>query len=62
MSYGGPVNDDVRSPGTPGPLSQAPGSQQSLDASDPGRGFLRSFPYFTHDVNIYLPLRLNPRV
>ncbi|KAF5275006.1 hypothetical protein FQA39_LY06943 [Lamprigera yunnana] len=35
MSYGGPVNDDVRSPGTPGPLSQAPGSQQSLDASDP---------------------------
>ncbi|XP_068893447.1 homeobox protein homothorax isoform X2 [Tenebrio molitor] len=35
LSYGGPVNDDVRSPGTPGPLSQAPASQQSLDASDP---------------------------
>lgn len=36
LSYGGPVNDDVRSPGTPGPLSQPPASQQSLDASDPG--------------------------
>lgn len=39
LSYGGPVNDDVRSPGsggTPGPLSQAPASQQSLDSSDPG--------------------------
>ncbi|XP_057656923.1 homeobox protein homothorax isoform X2 [Diorhabda carinulata] len=35
LSYGGPVNDDVRSPGTPGPLSQPPASQQSLDASDP---------------------------
>ncbi|XP_044731113.1 homeobox protein homothorax isoform X2 [Chrysoperla carnea] len=39
LSYGGPgVNDDVRSPGsggTPGPLSQAPASQQSLDNSDP---------------------------
>ncbi|XP_044745542.1 homeobox protein homothorax isoform X2 [Coccinella septempunctata] len=34
LSYGGPVNDDVRSPGTPGPLSQPPASQQSLDASD----------------------------
>lgn len=30
------MNDDVRSPGTPGPLSQPPASQQSLDASDPG--------------------------
>ncbi|VEN48471.1 unnamed protein product [Callosobruchus maculatus] len=38
LSYGGgPVNDDVRSPGTPGPLSQPPASQQSLDASDPGQ-------------------------
>lgn len=34
LSYGGHVNDDVRSPGTPGPLSQQPASQQSLDASD----------------------------
>lgn len=33
------MNDDVRSPGsggTPGPLSQPPASQQSLDTSDPG--------------------------
>lgn len=39
-AYGGPVNDDVRSPGsggTPGPLSQPPASQQSLDNSDPGK-------------------------
>lgn len=39
LSYGGPVNDDVRSPGsggTPGPLSQPPpGAQPSLDGSDP---------------------------
>lgn len=38
LSYG-PGNDDVRSPGsggTPGPLSQPPGSQQSVDANDPG--------------------------
>ncbi|KAK9877619.1 hypothetical protein WA026_019289 [Henosepilachna vigintioctopunctata] len=34
LSYGGPVNDDVRPTGTPGPLSQPPASQQSLDASD----------------------------
>ncbi|KAK6638938.1 hypothetical protein RUM43_007208 [Polyplax serrata] len=37
LSYG-PGNDDVRSPGsggTPGPLSQPPGSQQSVD-TDPG--------------------------
>ncbi|XP_071054236.1 homeobox protein homothorax isoform X2 [Onthophagus taurus] len=37
LSYGGPVNDDVRSPGTPGPLSQPPASQQSIDGSDPGK-------------------------
>ncbi|GLH06913.1 Homeobox protein homothorax [Gryllus bimaculatus] len=39
LSYPGPGNDDVRSPGsggTPGPLSQQPGSQQSVDNSDPG--------------------------
>ncbi|XP_017774917.1 PREDICTED: homeobox protein homothorax isoform X3 [Nicrophorus vespilloides] len=35
LSYGGPVNDDVRSPGTPGPLSQPPSSQQTIDGSDP---------------------------
>lgn len=38
LSYPGPGNDDVRSPGsggTPGPLSQQPGSQQSVDNSDP---------------------------
>ncbi|XP_054260816.1 homeobox protein homothorax isoform X2 [Macrosteles quadrilineatus] len=38
LSYGGHGNDDVRSPGsggTPGPLSQQPGSQQSLDHGDP---------------------------
>uniref|UniRef100_A0A1B6CLX0 Homeobox domain-containing protein n=1 Tax=Clastoptera arizonana TaxID=38151 RepID=A0A1B6CLX0_9HEMI len=38
LSYGGHGNDDVRSPGsggTPGPLSQQPSSQQSLDHSDP---------------------------
>lgn len=44
LSYGGPgVNDDVRSPGsggTPGPLSQAPASQQSLDNSDPGKSII----------------------
>ncbi|CAH2044710.1 unnamed protein product, partial [Iphiclides podalirius] len=37
LSYGGAVNDDVRSPGsggTPGPLSQPP--PQTLDATDPG--------------------------
>ncbi|CAG9128133.1 unnamed protein product [Plutella xylostella] len=36
LSYGGAVNDDVRSPGsggTPGPLSQPP--PQTLDATDP---------------------------
>lgn len=44
LSYGGPVNDDVRSPGTPGPLSQPPASQQSLDASDPGE---QIFFFFT---------------
>ncbi|KAK7790168.1 hypothetical protein R5R35_008091 [Gryllus longicercus] len=40
LSYPGPGNDDVRSPGsggTPGPLSQQPGSQQSVDNSDPGK-------------------------
>jgi hypothetical protein len=34
LSYPGPGNDDVRSPGsggTPGPLSQPPSSQQSGD-------------------------------
>ncbi|RZF36383.1 hypothetical protein LSTR_LSTR002979, partial [Laodelphax striatellus] len=39
LSYGGHGNDDVRSPGsggTPGPLSQQPSSQQSLDHGDPG--------------------------
>jgi homeobox protein homothorax len=48
LSYGGPVNDDVRSPGTPGPLSQAPASQQSLDASDPGKphSLVDNFPFF----------------
>nr|CAD7410516.1 unnamed protein product [Timema poppensis] len=38
LSYPGPGNDDVRSPGsggTPGPLSQQPGSQQSVDNTDP---------------------------
>ncbi|KDR22063.1 Homeobox protein homothorax [Zootermopsis nevadensis] len=38
LSYPGPGNDDVRSPGsggTPGPLSQQPSSQQSVDNSDP---------------------------
>ncbi|XP_034238703.1 homeobox protein homothorax isoform X1 [Thrips palmi] len=39
LSYTGHPNDDVRSPGsvggTPGPLSQPPGSQQSLDHGDP---------------------------
>ncbi|XP_075221777.1 meis homeobox homothorax isoform X7 [Lycorma delicatula] len=38
LSYGGHGNDDVRSPGsggTPGPLSQQPSSQQSLDHGDP---------------------------
>ncbi|CAB3249470.1 unnamed protein product, partial [Arctia plantaginis] len=38
LSYGGAVNDDVRSPGsggTPGPLSQPP--PQTLDATDPGK-------------------------
>lgn len=48
LSYG-PGNDDVRSPGsggTPGPLSQPPGSQQSVDTSDPGKEkhfFIRLF-------------------
>ncbi|XP_063221852.1 homeobox protein homothorax isoform X9 [Bacillus rossius redtenbacheri] len=40
LSYPGPGNDDVRSPGsggTPGPLSQQPASQQSVDNSDPGK-------------------------
>jgi len=40
LSYPGPGNDDVRSPGsggTPGPLSQQPSSQQSVDNSDPGK-------------------------
>ncbi|XP_039282629.1 homeobox protein homothorax isoform X4 [Nilaparvata lugens] len=40
LSYGGHGNDDVRSPGsggTPGPLSQQPPSQQSLDHNDPGK-------------------------
>jgi len=39
LSYGGHGNDD-RSPGsggTPGPMSQQPGSQQSLDHGDPGK-------------------------
>ncbi|XP_049960575.1 homeobox protein homothorax-like [Schistocerca serialis cubense] len=40
LSYGGPGNDDVRSPGsgaggTPGPLSQQPPSQPGVDAADP---------------------------
>ncbi|XP_021914601.1 homeobox protein homothorax isoform X14 [Zootermopsis nevadensis] len=41
LSYPGPGNDDVRSPGsggTPGPLSQQPSSQQSVDNSDPVYG------------------------
>ncbi|XP_049814140.1 homeobox protein homothorax isoform X3 [Schistocerca nitens] len=42
LSYGGPGNDDVRSPGsgaggTPGPLSQQPPSQPGVDAADPGK-------------------------
>ncbi|CAH1733191.1 unnamed protein product [Aphis gossypii] len=40
LSYGGHGNDD-RSPGsggTPGPMSQQPGSQQSLDHGDPELG------------------------
>lgn len=40
LSYPGPGNEDVRSPGsggTPGPLSQQPSSQQSVDNSDPGK-------------------------
>lgn len=38
LSYGGAVNDDVRSPGsggTPGPLSAQP--PPGLDSSDPGK-------------------------
>ncbi|XP_025830187.1 homeobox protein homothorax isoform X3 [Agrilus planipennis] len=52
MSYGGPVNDDVRSPGTPGPLSQAPGSQQSLDASDP-EDALRDYKNYQKNGHFY---------
>lgn len=43
LSYPGPGNEDVRSPGsggTPGPLSQQPSSQQSVDNSDPGKTFI----------------------
>ncbi|GBP78343.1 Homeobox protein homothorax [Eumeta japonica] len=43
LSYGGAVNDDVRSPGsggTPGPLSQPP--PQTLDATDPGHAHVLS--------------------
>ncbi|XP_075221771.1 meis homeobox homothorax isoform X3 [Lycorma delicatula] len=49
LSYGGHGNDDVRSPGsggTPGPLSQQPSSQQSLDHGDPdalGKRIIDSF-------------------
>lgn len=45
LSYGGPVNDDVRSPGTPGPLSQPPASQQSIDGSDPGKIWWNAYGY-----------------
>ncbi|XP_065167521.1 homeobox protein homothorax isoform X2 [Atheta coriaria] len=38
LSYGGPVNDDVRSPGTPGPLSQPPASQQTIDQDPDAMG------------------------
>lgn len=46
LSYG-PVNDDVRSPGsggTPGPLSQQP--PPGLDTSDPGMCNLIFVHYF----------------
>ncbi|CAH2245138.1 jg2392 [Pararge aegeria aegeria] len=45
LSYGGAVNDDVRSPGsggTPGPLSQPP--PQTLDATDPGEPLTVNLP------------------
>ncbi|EEB19047.1 conserved hypothetical protein [Pediculus humanus corporis] len=52
LSYG-PGNDDVRSPGsggTPGPLSQPPGSQQSVD-TDPGNCY---YYYYHHYHFVFL--------
>ncbi|XP_068083656.1 homeobox protein homothorax [Anabrus simplex] len=55
LSYPGPGNDDVRSPGsggTPGPLSQQPGSQQSVDNSDP-EFHAKNIVKFLHCSNVH---------
>ncbi|GAB0093685.1 hypothetical protein DMENIID0001_088570 [Sergentomyia squamirostris] len=53
LSYSGPVNDDVRSPGsggTPGPLSaqQPPG----LDSSDPGSFAFATEPHVSKQIRV----------
>lgn len=57
LSYTGHPNDDVRSPGsvggTPGPLSQPPGSQQGLDHSDPGKLLFGHWSSAERDALVY---------